>query len=71
MRWFLKKTIDLLIDMGPKIANLPQNERENYRDKVNETYRLFDTSISLVMNRLGDILSIPPDQQRKFFSENS
>ena len=49
-----EKTIDLLIDIGPKIANLSRNERDRYRDKVNETYRLFDS----YMNDIIDIYEI-------------
>jgi len=55
----LGKSINLLIDMAPKLANLPKQEREYYRTKIDETYRLFDEVLSLIMNRLGTILSIP------------
>ena len=42
------------------IANLPKAEREMRRQTLNETYRLMDTSLSMVIIRLGDIVGEAP-----------
>lgn len=38
------------------IGNLPKAERETMRKTLDETYRLIDTTLNLVIIRLGDIL---------------
>lgn len=65
----LDKSIDLLIDVAPKLANLPKNERDYYRMKIEETYRLFDQVIMLIMNRLGTIKSLPDNDEDEFFKQ--
>jgi hypothetical protein len=55
--------------VAPKLANLPKNERDYYRMKVDETYRLFDEVIMLMMNRLGTILSIDESEEEEFFRQ--
>ena len=37
------------------IVNLPKAERENIRRTLDETYRLIDTTLNMVIIRLGDI----------------
>jgi hypothetical protein len=56
----------LLIELGPKVAKLPESERQIYRDKIDEVFRLLDQAIIIVMNRLGILLSISEDQKPKF-----
>jgi hypothetical protein len=55
---FLDKSINLLIEIGPKLVNLPKNERDLYRMKIDETYRMFDEIIMILMNRLGAMISL-------------
>lgn len=38
------------------IVNLPKTERETIRRTLDETYRLIDTTLNMVIIRLGDIL---------------
>lgn len=38
------------------LANIPKNEREKYRQVMDDTYRLIDTTLNMVIIRLGDIL---------------
>ena len=38
------------------IVNLPKAERETIRHTLDETYRLIDTTLNMVIIRLGDIL---------------
>jgi len=45
------------------LADLPKAEREKYRQVMDETYRLIDTTINMVIIRLGDILHLDDDQQ--------
>ena len=59
-----------LIDTLGKVANglkalvnLPRAEREKYRQTMNETYRLIDTTLNMVIIRLGDILLKDDDQK--------
>jgi len=65
----LDKSINLLIEVAPKLARLPKNERDYYRMKVDETYRLFDEVIMLMMNRLGTIISIVDSNEEEFFRQ--
>lgn len=39
------------------VAKLPKAERDRYRQTMDETYRLVDTTINMVVVRLGDILT--------------
>ena len=55
---FLDKSINLLIESGPKLVNLPKNERDLCRMKIDETYRMFDEIIMILMNRLGAMISL-------------
>lgn len=43
------------------IVNLPQTERETIRQTLDETYRLIDTTLNMVIIRLGDIQLEPSD----------
>ena len=45
------------------LADLPKAERDKYRQVMDETYRLIDTTINMVIIRLGDILYLDGDQQ--------
>ena len=45
------------------LAHLPKAERDKYRQVMDETYRLIDTTINMVIIRLGDILHLDGDQQ--------
>ena len=49
-----------------KIANFPKNERDKYRKTMDETYRLLDTALNMVIIRLGDILQ--PKKDNEFIS---
>lgn len=69
MESILDRSINLLIDIAPKLANLSKNEREEYRSKIEETYRLFDEVIVVMMNRLGTIKSISDDNIDEFFKQ--
>lgn len=43
------------------IVNLPKAERETIRRTLDETYRLIDTTLNMVIIRLGDIQLQPSD----------
>jgi hypothetical protein len=43
------------------IVNLPKAEREAIRQTLDETYRLIDTTLNMVIIRLGDILQRAAD----------
>jgi hypothetical protein len=52
-----------LIDALDKIArglkaaaNFPKDQRDRYRQTMDETYRLIDTALNMVIIRLGDIM---------------
>ena len=47
--------------MGPvakSLLRLPKNERKKYRDVVNDTFTMLDSALTLVLNRLGDLLQM-------------
>lgn len=69
MESILDGSINLLIEIAPKLVNLSKNEREEYRSKIEETYRLFDEVIVIMMNRLGAIKSIPDNNVDEFFKQ--
>jgi hypothetical protein len=48
------------------LVNLPRAEREKTRQVLDETYRLLDTTLNMVIIRLGDILPLKAD---KFLDE--
>ena len=58
----LKLFTDLIDALGKvagglkAIVNLPKSEREAIRRTLDETYRLIDTTLNMVIIRLGDIL---------------
>ena len=58
----LKYFTDLIDALGKvagglkAIVNLPKAEREAMRQTLHETYRLIDTTLNMVIIRLGDIL---------------
>ena len=43
------------------IVNLPKAERETMRQTLDETYRLIDKTLNMVIIRLGDLLLHPAD----------
>jgi hypothetical protein len=51
------------------IVHLPKVERQHYRQTMDEIYRLIDTTLNMVIIRLGDMLSLEDDQ--KFLDEAS
>jgi hypothetical protein len=62
----LDKSVNLLIDMAPKLVNLSKNERDSYRKKIDKTYKLFDEVIMLILNKLGTIKSLPIGDKDEF-----
>jgi hypothetical protein len=58
----LKLFTDLLDALGKVVTrlkvifDLPKAEQEKYRQTLDETYRLLDTTLNMVIIRLGDIL---------------
>ena len=44
------------------ISDIPKAEREKYRVVLDETYRLIDTTLNMVIIRLGDIQAADDDQ---------
>jgi hypothetical protein len=43
------------------IVNMPRAERERYRDVLSETFRLIDTTLNMVIIRLGDVGRVQDD----------
>lgn len=63
---FFKDLIDSLerlISGVKKIADLPRDVRRNFRDTMAETYRLLDTSLNMVIIRLGDLQKMEHEQE--------
>jgi hypothetical protein len=64
----LKLFTDLIDALGKvagglkAIVNLPKAERETMRRTLDETYRLVDTTLNMVIIRLGDILLQTADE---------
>lgn len=48
-------------------ASFPQAERERYRQVMGENYRLIDTTLNMIIIRLGDILL--PENQSNFVQQ--
>lgn len=48
------------------VANLPKAEREKYRSTMDETYRLIDTTLNMIIIRMGDALQM---DDSKFIDE--
>lgn len=44
------------------VASIPKAEREQYRQTMADTYRLIDTTLNMVVIRLGDIMLQANDQ---------
>ena len=62
--------IDALSKVGAglkALGALPKQERDKYRQAMKDTYRLIDTSLNMVILRLGDILLL--DNDRAFMQE--
>ncbi len=45
------------------IVNLPKSERDAIRGTLDETYRLIDTTLNMVIIRLGDVLQNSADDE--------
>jgi len=64
----LKLFTDLIEALGKvakgvkSISDIPKSEREKYRAVLDETYRLIDTTLNMVIIRLGDIQAADDDQ---------
>lgn len=56
-----------LIDALSKITKLPKAEREQYRQAIEQSYQLLDTTLGMIAIRLGDILL--PASQPEFIDE--
>ena len=63
-----------LIDALGKVANglkalasLPKSERDHYRQLLDDTYQLIDTTLNMIILRLGDISHIV--EEDKFLKE--
>lgn len=63
-----KSFTDLIDSLGKAagglkaIVNLPKTEREPMRQTLDETYRLSDTTLNMVIIRLGDLLLLAADE---------
>lgn len=44
------------------LMNLPENERNKYYQTMDDTYKLIDTTLVMVIIRLGDILEFQSDE---------
>lgn len=62
-----KDLVETLGKILKGLTELPQVEREKYRQTMDETYRLIDTTLNMVIIRLGDILL--KDNQGDFLKE--
>jgi hypothetical protein len=49
------------------LTDFPKSERDKYRQILEETYRLIDTTLNMVIIRLGNILYLNDDSE--FISE--
>jgi hypothetical protein len=64
----LKLFTDLIDALGKvagglkAIVNLPKTEREMIRRTLDETYRLIDTTLNMVIIRLGEIQHLTSDE---------
>lgn len=63
---FFTDLIDALGKVGTglkALVQLPKTERESIRRTLDETYRLIDTTLNMVIIRLGDVLLQPSDKE--------
>ena len=61
--------LDKVVGGLKAVAKLPQTERNKYRQIMDDTYRLIDTTLNMVIIRLGDILLLLPDKENEFMQE--
>jgi hypothetical protein len=55
----LSEIVDLLIKVGAElssVANIPKEERKEYRETLSGTYIMLDTTLNMIILRLGDIM---------------
>jgi hypothetical protein len=45
------------------LTDIPRKDRDELRQKLDETYRLLDTALSMIIMRLGDILLMQTDSE--------
>ena len=61
-----KDMLDAVEQLGKGIkalTDLPEKDRNRYREVIGETYSLLDSALTMVINRLGDISHIEKDQE--------
>lgn len=56
----LLESLEKVVRGAHIVASLPVEEREKYRTTLDETYRLMDTALNMIVNRL-DTISQAPD----------
>jgi hypothetical protein len=64
--------IDALEKVGKAVIalkDMPKKQRTAYRDAVRDTYKLLDSALNLVSNRLSDLVQIAKTDQNKFIAE--
>jgi len=44
------------------LKDLPKKDRDRYREVIAETYSLLDSALTMVINRLGDVMHVDDDQ---------
>ncbi len=55
----IRDAIDLLEKVGKAISilsNIPKKTRERYRDALDDTFLMFDSTLNMIILRLGDML---------------
>jgi hypothetical protein len=60
--WELSKAVSSLKD-------IPKEQRNHYREILDETYNLIDSALLLIINRLGDIVLIEKTDRSRFRQE--
>lgn len=55
------EVVEKLVNAGLALMNMGKDERAKYREVLSETCRLLDTTLNMVIARLGDIGSIKDD----------
>ncbi len=58
----LLNALDKVVIGIKSLMNLPENERNKYYQTMSDTHKLIDTTLVMVILRLGDVLELQPDE---------
>ena len=68
----LSAMINSVMELGKAavaLKDVPDKQREHYREIIDETYSLLDSALMLIIRRLGDLLLIEETDKARFANE--